>query len=147
VRRIAFAGVVVAVLAAGLAAVLLAAHPGATARAAGAATARVARARPRLILPPTGGSACYVGLPDCSLTPCVEFTAAASQSAVYLLPGVRQTQPVSPGRCRRASGATGGAVTVTPGVGRSAPARVEGLGPALHAAQNALGRLLAVRRH
>jgi len=53
------------------------------------------------------GTACYVSLPECSQTPCVELIGATTATAVYAapVPGVQRARPLSGcGRARTGPG-------------------------------------------
>jgi hypothetical protein len=104
VRRIAFLGVV-ALLAVGLAGLALAARTRTPARAPAAQTRMPARARNAARIVPgrvahaatptvvaSAGSTCYVSVPYCSETPCVQFVRGGG-SAVYVLPGIVPARP------------------------------------------------------
>ena len=81
-------------------------------------------------VPSVSGSACYVGIPECSQTPCVELIGAATSTAVYTapVPGVQRARPSS--RCGRAQIGPG-LVTAVPQGPPSAQRRVNPYGTAL----------------
>jgi len=155
VRRIALAGLVMVAVTA----VLVAGTSGNGARAAaggpavrvspppgrvGARTPAVQRPgrvapAPSVTVPSVSGSACYVSIPECSQTPCVELIGAASATAVYTTPaaGVQRARPLS--GCGRAR--TGpGLVTAVPRPPSSALRRLNPYGAALKSLAHRLQR-------
>jgi hypothetical protein len=93
-----------------------AARPAATHRVTRPPAARVATT-PTITVPAQAGHTCYVSVPRCSQTPCIEYINAHAM-LIAPAPGVRLATPA---RCPSATGPSTGALTATPR-GRVGPA-------------------------
>jgi hypothetical protein len=118
-RVLVFVSALVALAVAAVLAVGVGAHTVHAQAAPSASSVTRTATAPTATVAPDAGHTCYVGVPRCSQTPCIEYINAQAV-LITPVPGIRLATPA---RCPSTTGPGKGAVTVTPR-GRVGPAPI-----------------------